>query len=432
MKAELTDITICKKALDIEIPLDTVDGEINKIAGEYARKARVPGVRPGKAPVPVVKSRFREEIADEMMHHLLPRYFRDAVVERKLEIADGPHFERVEHAGGKPLTFRAVFEIYPQMDVSNYKGIPAEQVQITIEDSEIESTLKQLQEDNSELVTIDEDRVAKEGDFVEMSFQPISDPDAALPPAERAVVELGGQSTLKEFTENLSGIRVGEERTFVVEYRADYPSKPLAGKAVTYKVKAETLKEKRRPELTDEFAQGLGQFKTMEEFRTQIREDLEKHKLENANEQVREKLLEWLEDHNEFEVPESMVERQIQVRMQRLVRDLSRQGLNPQHLDVDWSKIREDQRKQSVRDVKGSLLLDHIAVKENVEVADEEVEAEIVRIASETNRPAEKVREVLGRDSGMERLREQLRSKKTLDFLQQHSQIQPIVSQIQS
>jgi trigger factor len=211
-----------------------------------------------------------------------------------------------------------------------------------------------------------------------------------------------------------------------VEYPPNYPQKTLAGKTTQYKVKVETIKEKKLPELNDELAQSLGQYKSLDELKSKIREDLEKHKKERAEEQLRDRLLEWLETHNEFEIPQSLVERQIEIRLQRLIRDLARQGINPQRLDVDWSKIREDQHHQAIRDVKGSLLLDYIADKESIQVTDDEIEAEIDRIASETNRPAEKVKEVLGRESGMERLKGQIRSKKTLDFLQERANIQPV------
>ena len=434
MKAELNDISVCKKALDIEIPQDIVDNEITGIAKEYARKARVPGFRPGKAPVPVVKTRYKDEIASEMMQHLLPKFFSEAAGERKLDIVDSPNFESVDYAIGKPLKFRAVFEVYPQLNISNYTGIPAEGAPAVVEDSEIEATLEKLLQDNAELVPVEEDRAIKEGDFVEISFQgTIREGDEAQPmDPDKAVVEVGSPSTLKEFNENLLDARVSEEKTFTITYLPEYPVKHLAGKTVDYTVKPENIKEKKIPELNDEFAQGLGQFKTLDELRSQIRRDMEKHKQEHASEQVRDKLLEWLENNNEFEVPETLVERQIQVRMQRLVRDLARQGINPQRLEVDWAKIRDDQQRQSVRDVKGSLILEYIADTEKLTVSDEEVEQEVEKIANETNRPKEKVREVLSRDSGLNRLRNQIRNKKTLDFLQARAQIQPATAPAES
>jgi trigger factor len=424
MKAELIDVSKCKKNLDIEIPQEVVDAEISHIAQDFAKKARVPGFRPGKAPVGVVKTRYRDEIVSEMMHHLLPKYFGDAVEERKLEIVKAPQFESVDYASGKPLRFKAVFEVYPNLDISNYTGIPVEQTSTAVEDSEVEESLKRLQEDMAELAPVLEDRPVQEGDFTEISFTGTIEGDEQPITAEKAVAEVGGKTTLKEFTDNLLGMKVNDEKTFPVSYREDYPEKRLAGKTAEYKVKVETIKRKDVPEINDEFAQRFGDYKTLDELKKKIREDIEKQKTDGAQEQMREKLLEWLEDNNEFEIPESLVERQLQVRVQRLMRDLARQGINPQRLDVDWGKIREDQQKQAARDVKGSLILDYISNKENIRVTDEEIEAEIDKIAAETQRPREKVREVLGKDSGLDRLGEQIRNKKTLDFLQERAHIQ--------
>jgi trigger factor len=241
---------------------------------------------------------------------------------------------------------------------------------------------------------------------------------------QKAVAEIGGRTTLKEFSENLLGAKVNEEKTFSVTYREDYPEKTLAGKTVEYKVHVDTLKRKEVPDLNDEFAQRLGDYKTLDDFKAKVRADLEKHKKDHAQEQMREKLLEWLEDNNDFELPESLVDRQMQIRVQRLFRDLARQGINPQRLDVDWSKIREDQQQQAMRDVKGSLILEYISDKENIQVTDEEVEAEVEKIATETKSPREKVREVLTRDNGLDRLQGQIRNKKTLDLLQDRARIQ--------
>jgi trigger factor len=430
MKVELTDISECKKSLDFEVPQDVVDHEIGHIAQEFARKAKVPGFRPGKAPVAVIKTRYKEEIVSEVMQHILPKSFSEAVKDRKLDLVADPSFENIDYTIGAPLRFKAVFEVYPQLNVSNYTGIPAQEVTVSVDESEIETTLKKLQDDMSELTPVEEDRPIAQSDFAEISFQGVVQGSEEEPiAADKAVVEIGGTSTLKEFTENLLGAKQNDEKKFSVTYEPNYPEKRLAGKTVDYRVKVEALKEKKVPELNDEFAQSIGEYKSIEDLRSKVRADMEKHKREHANEELREKLLLWLEENNTFEVPDALVDRQIQTRMQRMVRELSRQGVNPQRLDVDWGKIREDQRKQSVRDVRGSLILQFVAEKEKLEVLDEELDAEIERIATEANKPAEKIREVLGRESGMARLREQIMNKKVLDFLQEKARIQPAITQ---
>ena len=258
MKAELIDLSECKKNLDIEIPPDVVDAEITHIAQEFARRARVPGFRPGKAPIGVVKTRFRDEIVSEMMQHLMPKYFCDAIDERKLEIVQAPQFESVDYNSGKPLRFRAVFEVYPRISITNYEGIPVQEVSSQVADSEVDTALKKLQEDMAELTPVEEDRTVQEGDFAEISYSgTLEGSDESPLTGEEAVAEIGGRTTVREFTDNLMGAKVGEERTFNVIYRADYPTARLAGKTVSYKVKVEALKTKETPELNDEFAQRL-------------------------------------------------------------------------------------------------------------------------------------------------------------------------------
>jgi trigger factor len=424
MKAELTDVSECKKNLDIEIPQDVVDHEITHIAQDFARKARVPGFRPGKAPIGVVKTRFRDEIITEMMQHLMPKYFGDAIDEKKLDIVQAPRFESVDYNSGSPLRFKAVFEVYPKLSITNYEGIPVQEVSSKVEESEVEASLKKLQEEMAELVPVEESRAIKDGDFAEISYSgAIEGSDEPPITGDKAIAEIGGRTTVKEFSENLIGATQNEEKTFKVVYRPDYPEKRFAGKTVEYKVKVDGIKVKEVPEINDELAQRFGDYKTLDELKAKIQEDLEKHKREHAQEQMREKMLEWLEDNNEFEIPESLVERQLQIRVQRLLRDLARQGINPQRLDVDWAKIREDQQQQAIRDVKGSLILDHISEKEHIRVEDEELEAEVDKIAAETNRPKERVKEVLSRESGLERLRGQIRNKKTLDVLEAKSRV---------
>jgi trigger factor len=355
MKAELIDVSHCKKKLEIEIPQDAVDHEITHIAQEFARKARVPGFRPGKAPLGVVKTRYREEIVSEMMQHLLPKYFGEAIEDRKLEIVDSPHFENIDYNAGQPLKFRAAFEVYPELSISNYVGIPLQEISNATEDSDVDAALRKLQEDMAELAPVEEDRPVQTGDFVEVSFVgAVLGTDRPPITADKVVVEIGGRTTLQEFTANLTGAKTGEERSFTVSYRANYPEKTLAGQQVEYKVKIETIKQKDLPEINDEFAQRFGEYKTLDDLKEKIREDIEQHKKDHAQEQMREKLLEWLQDNNEFELPESLVERQLQIRVQRLFRDLSRQGINPQHLEVDWGKVRDQRKNTSMSAMKRS------------------------------------------------------------------------------
>jgi trigger factor len=426
MKAEQTDITAVRKSLDIEVSQEVVDGEVTSIAKEFRRQAKVPGFRPGKAPLGVVKTRYRDEIRTEVLQNLLPKYFSEAAKEQDLDVVHSPGFENVEYSAGEPLRFKAVFEVYPRLDITNHSGIPVDEISTEVVDSDVDQALERIVEEHSEMTPVDEDREVREGDFVEISFNgDVEGDEEADLSAEKVLCEIGGATTLKEFTENLTGTRAGEEKTFPITYKDDHPDEKLAGKHVVYTVQVESIKEKVSPKLDDEFAQSLGDFETLDGFKKSIRENLEAHKRQNATEETHNALLGWLQDNNEFEVPDSLIEHQVQIRLQRLMRNLTDQGVNPQRLDVDWGKIRADQHAEAVRDVRGSLILEHLAKTEDIRVEDEEVEKEIDTIAAEMNRPKENVREVLGRNDGLERIKGQIQNKKVLIMLEERAKVVP-------
>ncbi len=427
MKAELTDISPVKKRFDVEIPAAVVTAEIDTVARKLSKKARVPGFRPGKAPLGVIKTRYRDDIVSEMYQHLLPHYFDDAVKEKNLKVVDSPDFEEVDYEQGGPLRFKAVFEIYPTLNITNHTEIPIEEVPTEVTEAEVDETLARMVEERAEMTPVEEDRAAVEGDFVEISFTGTLEGDAnddALS-AEKALCEIGGKATIDEFSENLTGARAGEDLSFTVKYRDDHTEARLAGKSAEYTVRVESIKEKLRPELDDEFAQGLGDYPTLADLRAELRKNLQEHKQSRAEDQTRDALVRWLEDNNQFDVPDALVEHQVQVRLQRLMRDLSRQGVNPKQMDLDWGKVRDEQYEQAVRDVRGSLILDHLAEEENVEVSDAEVDQEIEAMATQMQQSTHSVREALNGNNGIEKIKGQISNNKILKILKDRARVVP-------
>lgn len=431
MTHQLTDISPVRKRLEIEIPQEVVDEEITRVAREIGRRARVPGFRPGKAPIGVVKNRYRDDILSETCQHLLPRYFGEAAQNEGLHVVDQPMYDDIDHGKDKPLKFSATFEVYPVLDVTNHVGIPLESVTTEVADEEVDAALDRLIEEHSEMHPVEENRAVVSGDFAEISFTGVlmaaatgeegeggeESRDEPLS-GEKAVCEIGAETTVEEFTENLTGARVGEARTFEVHYKDDYPDRRLAGKTARYDVQVLGIRQKHRPEPDDEFAQSVGEYETASELRAELRKSLEAHKASHARQQRRDALLRWLEDHNEFEVPEALVDHQLQVRLQRLMQDLYQRGVNPRGLDVDWGRIRQDQFDHAVREVRGSLILDHLADRENIQVSDEEIDRKIEEMAGNADQPVPKVRQILEEDGGIERLRGQLRHEKVFELLE--------------
>ena len=426
MKAELTDISPVKKRFEIEIPETVVSSETDTIAREFSKRAKVPGFRPGKAPLGVVKNRYREDIQSELYQHLLPKYFAEAIQDTKLDLVDNPVFEEVTQLAGQPLRFKAVFEIYPTLDITNHDKIPVEEIPTEVTDEEIEEALERMSEEQAEMTPVEEDRGAEAGDFAEISFTgTIEGSDADPLTGEDVLCEVGGETTVKEFTEHLTGSRPGDEKNFEVKYGEEHPDAKLSGKTIGYAIRIQSLKQKSRPPLDDDFAQSLGEFETLDALRDQIRENIGKHKENGANEQTQEALLRWLQENNEFEVPESLIGQQTQIRLQRLVRDLAGRGVKPERLDVDWEKIREDQYAQAINDVRGSLILEHLADQEGVDATEEEIEHEIELVASGMNSTPDQVREALIKNKGLGRLTGQIRNRKVLELLQERAEIVP-------
>jgi trigger factor len=236
------------------------------------------------------------------------------------------------------------------------------------------------------------------------------------------LIEIGGKNTVAEFTQNLTGASPGEERTFEVSYAEDISDKRLAGKTFVYTVKVNGVKQKSLPELNDEFAKELGEFTSLDQVRKQIRENMEAEKRHTAEHAAKDKLVAELVKRNDFEVPESLIDRQIDLRLERGLRALASQGMKMEDLKkMDLPRLRSGQRDQAVNDVKSSLLLERIADLEKIQVEEADVNREIEALAKQSKQTSEAVRARLTEDGGLDRIRMRIRSEKTLDFIYHQS-----------
>jgi trigger factor len=236
------------------------------------------------------------------------------------------------------------------------------------------------------------------------------------------MVEIGGTNTVREFSDNLRGARPGESRTFEVSYPADFSDQRLAGKTFEYTIAVKAIKQKHLPELTDEFTKEIGQFAGIDDLKQKIREGLEHEKQHAAERQGKEKLLDELVNRHDFPVPEALVDRQIDVRLERGLRALAAQGMRPEDMKkMDFNRLRAGQKDSAIREVKASLLLEKIADAEQIQVTDEEIEVEVQALASQTKQTSEAVRARLTREGALDRIRNRLRNDKALDFLYRRS-----------
>ena len=411
-----------RREIQVEIPVEEVNRETDSLIQKYQKLARIPGFRRGHVPASIIRQRFSEDLKSEVVEALVPRYFRKETDKQGLIPVSQPQVTNLHLKENEPLRFKATFEVMPEIKVEGYKELRAEKPEITVTDEEVEQSLTGLREQHATYTSV-EGRALADGDYAQVSLdgQP-KDGDGKPVHMDEIMVEIAGKNTMPEFTENLRGASAGDERVFDVLYAQDAAEQRLAGKTFTYTVKVQSIKQKSLPELDDQFATQLGEFKSLEEIRQRIREGMEAERKHAAEHEAKDKLVAELVKRSEFEVPEALVERQIDVRLERGLRALAAQGMKAEDIKkMDLNRLRVGQREQALQEVKASLLLDKIAEEEKIEVSDEEVNGEIDALARQSKQTPDAIRARLTRDGALDRIRNRIRSEKTLDFLYHQS-----------
>ena len=415
-----------RREIAVEIPVEEVTRETNALIQKYQKLARIPGFRRGHVPASVIRQRFSEDLKSDVVEALVPRYFRKEADRQGLIPVSQPQVTDLHLKDNEPLRFKASFEVMPEIKVDGYKELRAEKPEITVTDEEVEQSLNGVREQHATFTAV-EGRPLADGDYAQVSLdgKPKDGPtDGQDKPVhmDEVLVEIAGKNTMPEFTENLRGASAGDERVFEVTYAQDAQEQRLAGKTFTYTVKVQSIKQKSLPELDDQFATQLGEFKTLDEVRQRIRESMEAERKHTAEHEAKDKLVAELVKRSEFEVPEALVDRQIDVRLERGLRALAAQGMKAEDIKkMDLNRLRVGQREQALQEVKASLVLDKIAEEEKIEVSDAEIDREIDALATQSKQTPEAIRARLTRDGALDRIRNRIRSEKTLDFLYRQS-----------
>jgi trigger factor len=413
-----------KREISVEVPAEEVLRETETIIQKYQKVARLPGFRTGHVPASIIKQRFKEDLKSDVVEALVPRYFRKEAEKLGMIPVSQPRVTDLHIQDGEPLRFKASCEIMPDIVVEGYKELRADHPEIIVKDEEVEDGLNSVREQHATFTSV-EGRPLAEGDFAQASMdgKPKEDDGTAKPVhMDEVLIEIGGKNTVPEFTQNLRGAKAGDEKEFEVVYPEDTADKRLAGKTFVYTVKIQAIKQKTLPELNDEFAKELGAFTSLDQVRKQIRENIDAERRHAAEREAKDKLVAELVKRNDFEVPEALIDRQIDLRLERGLRALAAQGMKMEDLKkMDLPRLRAGQRDEAVRDVKSSLLLERIAELEKIGTGEEELNREIEALAQQAKQPPEAVRARLTQDGGLDRIRNRIRSEKTLEFLYHQS-----------
>jgi trigger factor len=422
----MTDAT-CRRELELEIPAEEVEKASEKVAKEFARMARVPGFRPGKAPISLIKRRFAEDIKGEVLQTLVPETVGKAVSEQKLSPVSQPQVDKLEFVAGQPVKFRASFDVLPEFELGDYKSMEIEMPEMTITDEDVDKTLKEMGERAATFAPV-EGRTVENGDFVQVKLHGTPEGEGEPLRADSVLCHVGAEETMEPFNENLRGAKIGDHKDFDVDYPADYPDPKLSGKKFHYSVDVLGIKTKSVPELNDEFAKDVSDAGSLDELKTKIRESLEHERNHRQQDLQREKVISELVKLHDIPVPESLVEHQMDVRLERVVRSLAQQGVDPRAVNVDWVGLRKRQEDRAKDDVKAELVIDRIATQEKIEVSDEEVDKELGHIGSHSDESAEAIRARLTKQGTLDRMKAKLRSDKTIDWLAQNAKVKTIAA----
>jgi trigger factor len=432
------DSSATKREIQVEIPLADVNRQTDALIQKYQKMARIPGFRRGHVPASIIRQRFSEEIKTDMVEALIPRFFRQEAERLSLHPVSQPRVTDLHLHDGQPLRFKAAFEVLPEIKLEGYKELRAEKPEIAVSEADVEKALADVRERHATFNPV-EGRTLADGDFAQVSLDGHPKTGSESKPGEskskesksaegqpvhmdEVLVEIAGQNTMPEFTEHLRGASAGDERTFDVNYPQDTEDKRLAGKTFTYVVKVQAIKQKSLPEMNDEFAKELGEFQTMDDVRKTIREQMEAERRHQAEHDAKEKLVRELIQRNDFEVPDSLIDQQIDIRLERGLRALAAQGLTAEQMKkMDMNRLRSGQREQAIHDVKAALLLERVADVENVQVSDDELDHELEALAKQSKQTSEAVRARLTRDGALDRIRTRIRNEKILEFLYRQS-----------
>jgi trigger factor len=424
MKTELKELSPTRKQIDIEIDADAVRKVYDRVSDQYAKAATVPGFRPGHAPRGVVRARFKDQIRTEVLRELLPNAVQNAISEHNLEALGEPELnlantEALDQLGQKPISFNVNVEVLPDIKLGQYRGLEVARRTRPVKDEDVDRVLEQWREQAASLQPV-EDRGAQLGDTVTANFHGrfINEPDAEPINVEDVDVILGGEGIVQAITDNLLDTRTDDEKTFSVEYPADFNAKGLAGKHVEYTVKVNSVRLKELPELDDEWAQSLGdEIESLADLRTKVHADLEAQAKNDADVRLRADLVRKLVEAHAFELPERLVEHQTEHRLESVVRDMIGQGIDPRHPELDWEKARDSLKEQAGYDLRGSLLLDRIADAEKIDVSEQDIDDEINAIADASKQSPEQVRAILTKQGGERSIAGRLRNRRAVEFL---------------
>jgi trigger factor len=410
----------CKRSLEIEIPLEEVERAKERVTESIKQRVRLPGFRPGKAPISLIKSRFESDIRSEVLEVLLPQAFRDRVQKDELKVVGTPDITDLKFEPGEPIRFKADFEVAPVFELGEYRGLPVKYEEPTVTDEEVSERLEAMRESKADYVNLDP-RPIENGDHVIVHLKSLSGLAEAID-QDGLQITVGAEDTLPAFTESLLGASPEEVKEIEVTYPEEYAQESLAGKTVRFQLTPKVIQKKELPALDDEFARDLGDYQTLDELKEAVKKSIFHEKQLAAQQTAKEALIDKLVESHDFAVPGAYVDRQIENQVRTQLRDLAGKGIDPNTIKLDWEKVKENQKDRATRTVKASLLLEKISEREGIKATKDEVDREVQRVARQEREAVAVTRARLEKEGVLNRIADHIQTEKTIHFLFEQAQ----------
>lgn len=412
--------------LEVEVAADRVEAALDKAFQKVVKKANVPGFRKGKVPRSIFEARFGvESLYNDAIDILLPEAYSEAVEEAGIFPVDRPEIDIEQFGKGQTLKFKAKVTVKPEVTLGEYKGVEVPVSEISVTDEEIASELERLQSRHAELIVVDEEAAAN-GDTVSIDFDGyVGDEAFEGGKAENYSLELGSGSFIPGFEEQVVGMSTGDSKDVTVTFPDEYHAAELAGKEAVFKVKLHEIKRKQLPELDDEFAKDVSEFETLDEYKEDLKKEVADRKKREGDAARENAVVEAVAAAAEVEVPESMVNGEVENMMRDFDNRLRQQGMNLEMYTSFSGQTAEDLREQMKTDaekrVLNNLVLEAIAKEENISASEEDVEKELQTMADMYKRSLDEIRGILGANGSLASLNDEITLRKTIEFLLENS-----------
>jgi len=409
----------CNHELKLEIPADEVSIEFEKTLKSFINSAKIKGFRPGRAPKDVVKNMYYTEIKESLINSLAPEVIKKEL--KKLEVVPvtSPVITDVSFEEGKPLKLTVHYELWPEFKLPEYKKIKIKKKKKFVSDKDVNKSLEELRERSAQYIPVVKRGVA-DNDYVMIEVKGKDSKTKKLLPTEKTYVLAGHPDNEKSLNENIMGMKANEEKKFVVNYEKNHPNKKIAGKEIEYSLLVISVKEKKLPEINDEFSKEVGKFESLKDLKAEIKKEMSNAKENSAKREISDEIIQKIADKVNFELPESIVQQETLANLRHFKESRPNQKFNKEEL----KKIQEDAKRNAERNIKNHLILNKITEKENLDVSEAEITEELKEIAKANNVSLPKVVESVNKSGKKQELKQNLVLKKTVDFLVENAIIE--------